>query len=42
MVVYSTIALTGLKAATMDYVLVPLAQASDVAKDRTRFAEQAS
>ena len=42
MVAYSIIVLTGLRAATLDYVLVPLAQMLGVTKkkDKLRFAEQ--
>lgn len=43
MVLYSIVVLTGLRAAIMDYVLMPIAQAMGVArsKERVRFAEQA-
>ncbi len=42
-VLYSIIVLTGLRAATMDYVLEPLAQVAGITKrkDKIRFAEQA-
>ena len=43
MVVYSIVALTGLRAFTLDYILVPLAQFAGVSKrkEKLRFAEQA-
>ena len=43
MVMYSIIVLTGLRAATMDFALVPLAQVLGIGrkKDKIRFAEQA-
>ena len=43
MVIYSIIVLTGLRAATLDYLLAPLAQLAGVTKkkERVRFAEQA-
>lgn len=43
MVLYSIIVLTGLRAATMDYALMPLAQLAGVTKkkEKVRFAEQA-
>ena len=43
MVAYSIVMLTGLRAATMDYILVPLAQLGGVTKkkDKDRFTEQA-
>ena len=42
-VVYSIIVLTGMRAATLDYLLAPLAQLAGVnkKKDKVRFAEQA-
>ena len=42
MVCYSIIVLTGLRAAVMDYVLVPLAQMGGVKtkKEKARFSEQ--
>lgn len=42
MVCYSIIVLTGLRAAAMDYVLVPLAQmgGAKTKKEKIRFAEQ--
>ena len=42
MVCYSIVVLTGLRAAAMDYVLVPLAQLGKVKskKDKVRFCEQ--
>lgn len=41
-VVFWIVALTGLRAAVMDYILIPLAElASIVKKERLRFAEQA-
>ena len=42
MVCYSIVVLTGLRAAAMDYVLVPLAQLGNVKskKDKVRFSEQ--
>ena len=43
MVLYSIVLLTGLRAATSDYVLVPLAQGLGITKkkEKVRFAEQA-
>ena len=43
MVLYSIIVLTGLRAATLDYILLPLAHSSGVTrrKEKIRFAEQA-
>lgn len=43
MVTFWIVALTGLRAAVMDYVLAPIAQASGIKKqkERVRFAEQA-
>lgn len=43
LVLYWIVVLTGLRAAIMDYLLVPLAQMAGVTtkKDKTRFAEQA-
>lgn len=41
-VVFWIVALTGLRAAVMDYVLIPLAELASIAKkERLRFAEQA-
>ena len=42
MVIYSIVVLTGLRAGTMDYILLPLAQVAGVRKkkDQVRFAEQ--
>ena len=42
MVCYSIVVLTGVRAAVMDYVLVPLAQMGGVKskKDKVRFSEQ--
>lgn len=43
MVTFWIVTLTGLRAAVMDYVLAPIAQASGIKKqkERVRFAEQA-
>lgn len=43
MVTFWIIVLTGLRAAVMDYVLAPIAQASGIKKqkEKVRFAEQA-